>query len=61
LLNAALNAICSDMTDWNKGLCNVVIEWLTLLLLIRDVPDSNFGPETSYFGIGFSWFFSVPL
>jgi hypothetical protein len=27
---------------------NVAVEWVTLLLLIRQVPDSNPGPETSY-------------
>jgi hypothetical protein len=27
---------------------NVVIEWLTLLLRIREVPISNVGPETGY-------------
>lgn len=25
---------------------NVVVEWLTFLLRIRDIPDSNLGPET---------------
>jgi hypothetical protein len=25
---------------------DVVIEWLALLLRIREVPGSNFGPET---------------
>jgi len=27
---------------------NVVIEWLTILLRIREVPGSNLGPETGY-------------
>jgi hypothetical protein len=27
---------------------NVVVEWLALLLCIREVPDSNLGPETGY-------------
>jgi hypothetical protein len=27
---------------------NVVVEWLTPLLHIRDVPGSNLGPETGY-------------
>jgi hypothetical protein len=27
---------------------NVVIEWLTLLLHIREVPGSNLSPETCY-------------
>jgi hypothetical protein len=26
----------------------VVVEWLTILLHIREVPDSNLGPETGY-------------
>jgi hypothetical protein len=27
---------------------NVVVEWFTLLLHIRDIPGSNLGPETGY-------------
>jgi hypothetical protein len=27
---------------------NVVVEWLTLLLHIREVPGSNLSPETGY-------------
>jgi hypothetical protein len=27
---------------------NVVVVWLTFLLRIREVPDSNFGPEAGY-------------
>jgi hypothetical protein len=27
---------------------NVVVEWLTLLLRIREVASSNLGPETGY-------------
>jgi hypothetical protein len=27
---------------------NVVVEWLTLYLLIREVPGSNLGPEADY-------------
>jgi hypothetical protein len=27
---------------------NVVVEWLTLLLHIPEVPDLNLGPETGY-------------
>jgi hypothetical protein len=27
---------------------NVMIEWLTILLRIREVPGSNFGQETGY-------------
>jgi hypothetical protein len=34
---------------------NVVVEWLALPLGIREVPDSNFSPETVYF----DWFFKV--
>jgi hypothetical protein len=29
---------------------NVVVEWLTLLLRIREVPDSNMGLKTGYPG-----------
>jgi hypothetical protein len=39
---------------------NVVVEWLVLLLCIREVPGSNLGPETGYPDWDFSWFFSVP-
>jgi hypothetical protein len=27
---------------------NVMVEWLTLLFRIREVPGSNLGPETGY-------------
>jgi hypothetical protein len=27
---------------------NVIVEWLTILLRIREVSGSNLGPETSY-------------
>jgi hypothetical protein len=27
---------------------NVVVEWITLLFRIREVPCSNLGPETGY-------------
>jgi hypothetical protein len=27
---------------------NVMVEWLALLLRIREVPGSNLGPETGY-------------
>jgi hypothetical protein len=33
---------------------NVVVEWLALLLRIREVPVSNLGPETFYLGRDFS-------
>jgi hypothetical protein len=39
-------------------LSNVVVEWLTILLRIWEVPGSNL--ETGYPCWGFSWFFSVP-
>jgi hypothetical protein len=38
---------------------NFVVEWLTLLLRIREVPGSNLGSETGYTDWGFSWFSSV--
>jgi hypothetical protein len=39
---------------------NVVVEWLKLLLLIREVPGSNLCPNTSYPDRGVSWFYSAP-
>jgi hypothetical protein len=47
-----------DSSPWTP---NVVVEWLTLLLRIREVPGSNFGPLTGYPGLYFSWFLSAPL
>jgi hypothetical protein len=31
-----------------KVIRNVVIEWVTTLLLIREVPGSNLGPATGF-------------
>jgi hypothetical protein len=42
----------------NLWILNFVIEWLTLLLRVQEVPGSNLGTETSYPNC-FSWFFSV--
>jgi hypothetical protein len=39
---------------------NFVVEWVPLLLRIREVPSSNLGPENGYPDSGFSWFSSVP-
>jgi hypothetical protein len=39
---------------------NVVVEWLTLLVRIRDVSGSNLRPEPGYVDCGFSWLSSVP-
>jgi hypothetical protein len=39
---------------------NVVVEWVTPLLRIRNIPGSNLGPETGYLDCGISWFLSVP-
>jgi hypothetical protein len=39
---------------------NLVVEWLTLLLRIRELPGSNLGPETSIPDWGVSWLSSVP-
>jgi hypothetical protein len=39
---------------------NVVIEWLTLLLSIREIPGSNIGQDTGYLDQGLLWFSSVP-
>jgi hypothetical protein len=36
------------------------VEWLTLLLHIREVPSSSLGWDTGYPNWDFSWFFSVP-
>jgi hypothetical protein len=38
---------------------DVVVEWLTLLLPIWEVPDSNLGQETGYPASCHSWFSSV--
>jgi hypothetical protein len=38
---------------------NVVVEWLTLLLHIREVPGSYLYPEAGYLVRVFSWFSSV--
>jgi hypothetical protein len=35
-------------SDCIKGPRNVVVEWITLMLRIREVPGSNLGPETGY-------------
>jgi hypothetical protein len=32
----------------DQSISYVVVEWLTILLRIREVPDSNLGPETNY-------------
>jgi hypothetical protein len=39
---------------------NVVVEWLTLLLRIREVLGSNLGPDIGYTDWGVSWVSSVP-
>jgi hypothetical protein len=36
---------------------NILVEWLALLLRIREVPDSNLGLATGYADRGSSWFF----
>jgi hypothetical protein len=41
------------------SLLYVVVEWLTLLLRIREDPGSNLSPDTGYTD-GFLWFSSVP-
>jgi hypothetical protein len=38
---------------------NIVIEWLALLLHVREVRGSNLGSKTGYRDL-LSWFFSVP-
>jgi hypothetical protein len=37
-----------DLFNLKFLLPNFVVEWLTLLLRIREVPRSNLGPETGY-------------
>jgi hypothetical protein len=44
----------------NCKLPNVVVEWLTLLLRIREVPALNLGSETDYNHWCLLWFPSVP-
>jgi hypothetical protein len=50
--------------DMRRQVCyrtvyNVMVEWSTLLLRIREVPGSNLGPDIGYTH-GISWFTSVP-
>jgi hypothetical protein len=50
---------CPGFRKWS--LPNVVVEWLTLLLHIREVPGLLLGPPvTGYPDWDFSWFSSVP-
>jgi hypothetical protein len=44
----------------NSHPLNIMVEWLTLLLHLQEVPGSNLGLETSYPDWGFSWISSVP-
>jgi hypothetical protein len=37
-----------DETNTKPYCSNVAVDWLTFLLLIREVPGSNLGPETVY-------------
>jgi hypothetical protein len=39
---------------------NIVVEWLTLLLHIREVPGSNLDLETGHSDWSFLWFSSIP-
>jgi hypothetical protein len=39
---------------------NVVIEWVAILLHIREVPGSNFARNTDYLDYDYSWFSSAP-
>jgi hypothetical protein len=41
------------------GTLNVVVEWLTLLLRIQEVPGSNLDQEVEYPDWGSSWFLPV--
>jgi hypothetical protein len=38
----------------------LVVEWLKILLRIREVPSSNLVPKNGYTDPGLSWFYSVP-
>jgi hypothetical protein len=50
--------IISSRSFCNTG--NIVVEWLTLMLRIREVHRSNLGSETDYIVRGFGLFLSVP-
>jgi hypothetical protein len=39
---------CFERSCWDSHLPNVVVEWLTLLLHICEVPGSNLGQDTGY-------------
>jgi hypothetical protein len=39
----------------STGLLNIVVEWLTFLTRICEVPGSNRGPETGYPALRFTW------
>jgi hypothetical protein len=39
---------------------NVLVDWLTLLPRLREVPNSNLNQDTGCHDWGFTWFFSVP-
>jgi hypothetical protein len=41
---------------WKTYLPNVMVEWLTLVFRIQEVPGSNLGPEISCPNWDFSWF-----
>jgi hypothetical protein len=48
---------------WVRGKCtapDIAIEWLALLLRIREEPGSDLGKEIGYPDWGVSWFPSVP-
>jgi hypothetical protein len=49
-------SVKSLYTDSGTNSPNVVVEWLTLLLLIREIPGSNLGPEIAYPDYGFHYF-----
>jgi hypothetical protein len=51
-----LFSFASRMPKWNF----FGVQWLTLLLRVRELPRSNLGPETDCADWGLSWFASAP-
>lgn len=39
-----------------RNVLNIVVEWITCLLHIREFPGSNFGPQASYLTEVFHYF-----
>jgi hypothetical protein len=43
-----VTAVALYVCIYHKCLPNVAVQWLTLLLRMREVSGSNLGPETGY-------------